>query len=63
VNPIFKALQAYSDGHVVRWIDEPTPASRTVAAAGALAWCIAGVVLGLAALAIGLLGYRKTATR
>lgn len=91
---VFKALQTYSDGTVVRWIDEPaadgtepehpaptlklTPAGDTAAAAPAGApvvttaaatkgdgngtpWGIAGVVLGLLALVLGLLAYRRAA--
>ncbi|GAA3334705.1 hypothetical protein GCM10020358_00170 [Amorphoplanes nipponensis] len=90
---VFKALQTYSDGTVVRWIDEPaadgtepekpapvlklTPAGATdapVAAAGpgvtataeddegdgAGAWLGGvGIALGLAALVVGLLAYRR----
>jgi uncharacterized protein YcnI len=86
----FKALQTYSDGNVVRWIDEPAAgtepehpapvlklaaASATTGAAattttGAAApaksdgngtpYGIAGIVLGLAALVLGLLAYRRS---
>jgi uncharacterized protein YcnI len=86
---IFKALQTYSDGTVVRWIDEPVaggaepehpapvlklspaaasggtaPATTTAAAEGdgnGTAWGIAGMVLGLIALLLGLLAYRRAA--
>ncbi|MBX6748250.1 MAG: YcnI family protein [Micromonosporaceae bacterium] len=83
---VFKALQHYSDGEVVRWIDEPregvelehpapvlrlTPAEgdETEAAAGdtgggsgvAIGFGVAGAVLGLAGLALGLLAYRRSA--
>ncbi|MEU7901400.1 YcnI family protein [Actinoplanes sp. NPDC049118] len=90
---VFKALQTYSDGTVVRWIDEPTtdgtepekPApvlkltagTDTHAAAGAPAeapapaeaeadgngtWVgVVGIALGLAALVLGLLAYRRSA--
>jgi uncharacterized protein YcnI len=93
---VFKALQTYSDGTVVRWIDEPTtdgtepakpapvlkltPAAATdvpaatgsvaptVTAAAAAAepdgngtWAgIVGIVLGLAALVLALLAYRRS---
>ena len=93
---VFKALQTYSDGNVVRWIDEPTtdgtepekpapvlkltpaaatdaPAAATsstaptVSAAGAAepdgngTWAgIVGIGLGLAALVLGLLAYRRS---
>ncbi|MEU8615395.1 YcnI family protein [Actinoplanes sp. NPDC048791] len=93
---VFKALQTYSDGNVVRWIDEPTtdgtepekpapvlkltaavaadaPAAATsstaptVSAAGEAepdgngTWAgIVGIVLGLAALVLGLLAYRRS---
>lgn len=87
---IFKALQTYSDGTVVRWIDEPAvggaeperpapvltlaptaatggtaPAGgpATTAAAGGdgngTPWGIAGMALGLIALLLGLLAYRR----
>jgi periplasmic copper chaperone A len=87
---IFKALQTYSDGTVVRWIDEPatgagpehpapvlklTPAAATGTTAPAAApgatpatakgdgngtpWGIAGLALGLIALVLGLLAYRR----
>jgi uncharacterized protein YcnI len=88
---IFKALQTYSDGTVVRWIDEPAPggaepehpapvlklapaaATGATAPAGAPAattaaaerdgngtpWGIAGIALGLLALLLGLLAYRR----
>jgi uncharacterized protein YcnI len=90
---VFKALQTYSDGTVVRWIDEPatdgtepehpaptlklTPAGETAAAAPAGAqavtaeaakgdgngtpWGIAGIILGVIALVLGLLAYRRSA--
>ena len=95
---IFKALQTYSDGTVVRWIDEPAvggaeperpapvlklapaaatggtapagaPAATTEAATAAAArgdgngtpWGIAGTALGLIALLLGLLAYRRAA--
>ena len=93
---VFKALQTYSDGTVVRWIDEPTtdgtepekpapvlkltPAAATDAPAAATSsdapsvsasaaaepdgngtWAgIVGIVLGLAALVLGLLAYRRS---
>ena len=87
---VFKALQTYSDGNIVRWIDESTtdgaepehpapvlkltaatapaataPAATAPAAApeksdGPDAFGIAGIVLGLAGLAAGLLAYRRT---
>jgi uncharacterized protein YcnI len=94
---VFKSLQTYSDGTVVRWIDEPTtdgtepekpapvlkltpaaaaadaPAAATstdapsVTAAAASepdgngTWAgIVGIVLGLAALVLGLLAYRRS---
>jgi uncharacterized protein YcnI len=94
---VFKALQTYSDGNVVRWIDEPTTdgtepespapvlkltaaaaAADAPAAAGSSAapavtataeteadgngtWAgIVGIVLGLAALVLGLLAYRRS---
>ena len=92
---VFKALQTYSDGTVVRWIDEPTtdgtepakpapvlqltPAAAaaapgatgsagptvTVAAAaepdGNGTWAgVVGIVLGLAALVLGGLAYRRS---
>lgn len=82
---ILKALQGYSDGDTVAWIDEPSPgvelehpapvlkllpaAGATPAAAEggsagdgtALGFGIAGAVLGLAGLVLGLLAYRRTA--
>ncbi|RSM74913.1 hypothetical protein DMB66_00590 [Actinoplanes sp. ATCC 53533] len=91
---VFKALQTYSDGNVVRWIDEPTTdgtepekpapvlkltaAGATDAAAGSGAaptvvaeapaeedgtasWAgVVGIGLGLAALVLGLLAYRRS---
>jgi uncharacterized protein YcnI len=91
---VFKALQTYSDGTIVRWIDEPasdgtepehpaptlklTPADATAAAAPVAGaptvtaaastdgdgdgtpWGVAGVVLGLIALVLGLLAYRRS---
>ncbi|BCJ49461.1 hypothetical protein Asp14428_09360 [Actinoplanes sp. NBRC 14428] len=92
---VFKALQTYSDGKIVRWIDEPASdgtevehpapvlrltatAADTLAAAGAPAagavaddgddegggtgtWAgFAGIALGLAALVLGLLAYRRS---
>ncbi|GAA2481903.1 YcnI family copper-binding membrane protein [Winogradskya humida] len=87
---VFKALQTYSDGTIVRWIDEPTtdgtepekpapvlkltPAAATDTAAttptvtaetssddGDGSWTgIAGIVLGLVALVLGLLAYRRS---
>lgn len=82
---VFKALQHYSDGDIVRWIDEPregaelehpapvlrlTPraggASETAADNGgdgtgvAIGFGVAGTVLGLAGLALGLLAYRRS---
>nr|BFE71587.1 YcnI family protein [Actinoplanes digitatis] len=90
---VFKTLQTYSDGTVVRWIDEPTtdgtepekpapvlkltaggtdshaaasgPAATAAAPAetesdGNGTWVgVAGIALGLAALVIGLLAYRR----
>src|SRR6185312_14692693 len=88
---IFKALQTYSDGTVVRWIDEPVaggaepehpapvlklapaaaagstapaaaPAAATAAAEGdgnGTPWGIAGIALGMIALLLGLLAYRR----
>jgi len=84
---VFKALQHYSDGEIVRWIDEPapgqelehpapvlklTPAAGEGATSGtgggaassggsgvALGFGIAGAVLGLAGLVLGLLAYRR----
>ena len=93
---VFKALQTYSDGTVVRWIDEPTtdgsepekpapvlkltaadaPAAASSAPAvtaeaadeaddsdggGGSAWGIAGLVVAIAALVLGLLAYRRAA--
>ncbi|WP_067506829.1 YcnI family protein [Actinoplanes sp. TFC3] len=97
---VFKALQFYSDGTIVRWIDEPTTdgtepekpapvlkltaaaATGTAAAAtgssaapaltatssdagkgdGNGTWAgVIGIVLGLAALVLGLLAYRRSA--
>jgi uncharacterized protein YcnI len=84
---VFKALQTYSDGEVVRWIDEPQPGSEvehpapvlrlapaaTEAGGGeategeggssglALGFGVAGAVLGLAGLVLGLLAYRRSA--
>jgi uncharacterized protein YcnI len=85
----FKALQTYSDGDVVRWIDEgaeadrPAPALKLTKAAAAaapvnanatttatgdddsdsgglgLAFGIAGLVAGVAALVVALLAYRR----
>jgi uncharacterized protein YcnI len=96
---VFKALQTYSDGTVVRWIDEPTtdgtepekpaPVLKLTAATTADApvaatstgapsvtaaadveqdgngtWAgIVGIVLGLAALVLGLLAYRRSGQR
>ena len=88
---VFKALQTYSDGDIVRWIDEPAPgveadhpapvlkltkgtgdshgdpaddsadmATDTGGSSGAaLGFGIAGAVLGVAALAVALLAYRR----
>ncbi|WBB67836.1 YcnI family protein [Micromonospora sp. WMMD812] len=87
---VFKALQTYSDGDVVRWIDEPAPgqepehpapvlklaaADADTAAASAQpvpaaatsgddsgtgdGYGIVGILLGLAGLVAGLLGYRR----
>jgi len=81
---VFKALQHYSDGDIVRWIDEPqegvelehpapvlrlTPAAGDEAAAEdngggsgvAIGFGVAGAVLGLAGLVLGLLAYRRSA--
>ncbi|GAB1640474.1 YcnI family protein [Krasilnikovia sp. MM14-A1259] len=91
---VFKALQTYSDGDIVRWIDVPAPgqeepehpapvlklAAGSGDAHGAAApaassaghkdedgstdWLgLAGVVLGLAGLAAGLLAYRRATPR
>ncbi len=81
---ILKALQTYSDGDIVRWIDEPTPGVEVehpapilaLSAPGgtdgsatddegdgfgvALAFGITGTVVGLAALALALLGRRSS---
>ncbi len=90
---IFKSLQTYSDGTVVRWIDEPStdgtepespaPVLKLAAAAGAAAPAptsavgsppvaeaaasntgtilgVIGILLGLAALTLGLLAYRRS---
>ena len=85
---MFKALQTYSDGDIVRWIDEPAdgvelehpaPVLKLTKATGdgngdsaasadaaddgdsgvALGFGVAGAVLGLAGLVLGLLAYRK----
>jgi uncharacterized protein YcnI len=88
---VFKALQTYSDGNIVRWIDEPTagaepenpapvlkltaagpePAASSAPAAGpqaaadtgdsggTSAWGVAGTILGVIALVLGLLAYRR----
>jgi periplasmic copper chaperone A len=86
---VFKALQTYSDGDVVRWIDEgaeadkPAPILKLTKAAAAaatqvntttqaagdddsdeepglgLAFGIAGLVAGVAALVVALLAYRR----
>jgi uncharacterized protein YcnI len=96
---VFKALQTYSDGSVVRWIDEPatdgsepehpapvlklaaagagTGAAASAAPAATVAaadsddddddggsgtgWGIAGLVVALGALVLGLLAYRRSA--
>jgi uncharacterized protein YcnI len=95
---VFKALQTYSDGTIVRWIDEPTtdgteaahpaPVLKLAAAPAAAAtpsavatvaavaaadkkddnddsdgtpYGIAGIVIGLAGLALGALAYRRAA--
>ncbi|WP_238006360.1 YcnI family protein [Dactylosporangium sp. AC04546] len=91
---VFKALQTYSDGEIVRWIDEPAagaeaehPApvlklSKAGTAAGstaaqdaaatmndgaddtdgtAITLAVAGLVLGLAGLLVGVLAYRRAA--
>jgi uncharacterized protein YcnI len=88
---IFKALQTYSDGNIVRWIEEPTTdgtepehpapvltltpaaadgATTTTAATVAAAdtagdgngtpYGIAGIILVLAGLVLGLLAYRRS---
>lgn len=88
---VFKALQTYSDGSIVRWIDAPTtdgsepehpaPVLKLAAAAAGASpavsavateaansdgagssgsgWGIAGLVVALAALVLGLLAYRR----
>jgi periplasmic copper chaperone A len=87
---IFKALQTYSDGTVVRWIDEPAagaepehpapvlklapaaatggtapvgpaagPPARAAGDGNGTPWGIAGTALGLIALLLGLLAYRR----
>ncbi len=75
---IFKALQTYSDGNVVRWIDEPTtdgtepdspaPVLTIVpaAAAGTAQRCIrdrAGLIAGLLALVLAGLAYAKASRK
>ena len=96
---VFKALQTYSDGTIVRWIEEPTtdgtepekpapvlkltaaaatdaPAAATNSGAPTVSaaapaepdgngtWAgIVGIVLGLAALVLGLLAYRRSGQR
>jgi uncharacterized protein YcnI len=87
---VFKALQHYSDGDIVRWIDEPQegveldhpapvlrltpPASEEGGEAAAadngggdggasgvaIGFGVAGTVLGLAGLVLGLLAYRRS---
>ncbi len=83
---VFKALQTYSDGDIVRWIDEPKDgveldhpaptlklakadaaqapaADESTADSGRTAgtWFgVTGALLGLAALAVALLAYRRT---
>jgi uncharacterized protein YcnI len=83
---VFKTLQTYSDGDIVRWIDEPkdgveldhpAPTLKLAKAAAAQApaadesttdsgssagtWFgVTGAILGLAALAVALLAYRRT---
>jgi uncharacterized protein YcnI len=83
---VFKALQHYSDGDIVRWIDEPqegveldrpapvlrlSPAGGNAGAAAdddtdsggsgvAIGFGVAGTVLGLAGLVLGLLAYRRS---
>ena len=84
---VFKALQTYSDGEIVRWIDEPHPgvelekpapvlrlqpgtgdahgddqAAEADGSGLALGFGVAGAVLGLAGLVLGLLAYRRTQT-
>jgi uncharacterized protein YcnI len=91
---VFKALQHYADGDIVRWIDEPDPevelehpapvlrltppasdgGGDTTSGAGgaasgengggsgvALGFGIAGALLGLGGLVLGLLAYRRPA--
>jgi periplasmic copper chaperone A len=91
---IFKALQTYSDGDIVRWIDEPQPGVESEHPAPVLkltkatgdgddsptaegeeaadndddggsgigiGFGIAGAVLGLAGLVVGILAYRRSA--
>lgn len=93
---VFKALQTYSDGEVVRWIDEPAAgteaehpapvlkltkkadASAPASAAGpaavadddggdgdgtAVGLGVAGLVLGLAALVVAVLAFRRATPR
>ena len=54
---VFKALQTYTDGEVVRWIEEPTGGAEPEGRGGA------GGAGGAAGLVLALLAYRKAASR
>jgi uncharacterized protein YcnI len=51
---VFKALQTYSDGNVVRWIEEPAEGKVLPTVLSVLA-----LLVGLAGLALGALAYRR----